>query len=106
MNGLLGESVEDQRSFNRPEIIRKIFPGGILNRTRQRKALSGPSSLAGNRVHRRLDSRGLFRGRMIERLDLQDRKSTRLNSSHQIISYAVFCLKKKKKCNSHGELHI
>src|SRR5258708_27630030 len=27
----------------------------------------------------------------------QDRKSTRLNSSHQIISYAVFCLKKKTK---------
>src|SRR5258708_27430439 len=30
-------------------------------------------------------------------LVLRDRKSTRLNSSHQIISYAVFCLKKKKK---------
>src|SRR5258708_30297662 len=29
-----------------------------------------------------------------------DRKSTRLNSSHQIISYAVFCLKKKKKTNN------
>src|SRR5207244_1365018 len=28
---------------------------------------------------------------------LRDRKSTRLNSSHQIISYAVFCLKKKKR---------
>src|SRR5258708_13758136 len=28
-----------------------------------------------------------------------DRKSTRLNSSHQIISYAVFCLKKKKNEN-------
>src|SRR5205807_10069798 len=28
---------------------------------------------------------------------LQDRKSTRLNSSHLVISYAVFCLKKKKK---------
>src|SRR5947208_11390886 len=28
--------------------------------------------------------------------DVEDRKSTRLNSSHQIISYAVFCLKKKK----------
>src|SRR5258708_17357776 len=28
---------------------------------------------------------------------LADRKSTRLNSSHQIISYAVFCLKKKKQ---------
>src|SRR5438034_2640655 len=29
-----------------------------------------------------------------------DRKSTRLNSSHTVISYAVFCLKKKKKTNS------
>src|SRR5258708_31399657 len=29
-----------------------------------------------------------------------DRKSTRLNSSHQIISYAVFCLKKKKNINT------
>src|SRR5258708_24610919 len=31
---------------------------------------------------------------------LRDRKSTRLNSSHQIISYAVFCLKKKNKKTS------
>src|SRR5258708_14533926 len=30
-----------------------------------------------------------------------DRKSTRLNSSHQIISYAVFCLKKKKTAARH-----
>src|SRR5438094_5906279 len=29
---------------------------------------------------------------------VQDRKSTRLNSSHRTISYAVFCLKKKKSC--------
>src|SRR5439155_11205950 len=29
--------------------------------------------------------------------DLEDRKSTRLNSSHVAISYAVFCLKKKKR---------
>src|SRR5260221_10246682 len=29
----------------------------------------------------------------------RDRKSTRLNSSHTVISYAVFCLKKKKKKN-------
>src|SRR5205807_3999039 len=29
----------------------------------------------------------------------EDRKSTRLNSSHLVISYAVFCLKKKKKYN-------
>src|SRR5258708_13807455 len=32
----------------------------------------------------------------VRRLPNVDRKSTRLNSSHQIISYAVFCLKKKK----------
>src|SRR5258708_19133164 len=31
----------------------------------------------------------------------RDRKSTRLNSSHQIISYAVFCLKKKRKSVQH-----
>src|SRR3712207_7823161 len=31
----------------------------------------------------------------------EDRKSTRLNSSHANISYAVFCLKKKKKKNKH-----
>src|SRR5256885_10694420 len=32
-----------------------------------------------------------------DRLDVEDRKSTRLNSSHLVISYAVFCLKKKKR---------
>src|SRR5688500_19906001 len=31
-----------------------------------------------------------------------DRKSTRLNSSHLVISYAVFCLKKKKKSEYHS----
>src|SRR5947208_5108174 len=34
--------------------------------------------------------------------DREDRKSTRLNSSHQIISYAVFCLKKKKNNTAHN----
>src|SRR2546426_7537568 len=34
----------------------------------------------------------------------QDRKSTRLNSSHLVISYAVFCLKKKKKYNRTNQL--
>src|SRR5205807_7917703 len=33
------------------------------------------------------------------RMDKEDRKSTRLNSSHLVISYAVFCLKKKKILN-------
>src|SRR2546426_7924209 len=35
----------------------------------------------------------------------EDRKSTRLNSSHLVISYAVFCLKKKKR-REHGELFV
>src|SRR2546429_2973313 len=35
-----------------------------------------------------------------------DRKSTRLNSSHGYISYAVFCLKKKKKKRAHLRLYI
>src|SRR5699024_6319943 len=39
---------------------------------------------------------------IVEQQDrLEDRKSTRLNSSHVSISYAVFCLKKKKKKNIH-----
>src|SRR5438034_4576180 len=35
-----------------------------------------------------------------------DRKSTRLNSSHTVISYAVFCLKKKKKPNNNARWYI
>src|SRR5258708_19007830 len=35
-----------------------------------------------------------------------DRKSTRLNSSHQIISYAVFCLKKKKSDGRHSQVRM
>src|SRR5947208_7463698 len=38
----------------------------------------------------------LARELQLEPVGYQDRKSTRLNSSHQIISYAVFCLKKKE----------
>src|SRR5437660_5044918 len=39
-------------------------------------------------------------GLVDEQVGEQDRKSTRLNSSHVAISYAVFCLKKKKKNNT------
>src|SRR3712207_8360143 len=45
------------------------------------------------------DGRGSISDRMVGKTSLrrwQDRKSTRLNSSHANISYAVFCLKKKK----------
>src|SRR2546430_4806125 len=45
---------------------------------------------------------------VVAKLILEDRKSTRLNSSHSQISYAVFCLKKKKirmSCRSLDELN-
>src|SRR2546426_5031560 len=47
------------------------------------------------RRHVPVEPRGRARGRRRR----PDRKSTRLNSSHLVISYAVFCLKKKKKKN-------
>src|SRR5438552_8480835 len=47
-----------------------------------------------NAPHRRRDDD--------HRIDAGDRKSTRLNSSHQIISYAVFCLKKKHTYHQYG----
>src|SRR3712207_6892530 len=40
----------------------------------------------------------------IRRVALEDRKSTRLNSSHANISYAVFCLKKKTHVSAPGTL--
>src|SRR5688572_17830697 len=59
-------------------------------------------------VHSRKDALILFAGKQgyndnsysqeeVTALVIEDRKSTRLNSSHSQISYAVFCLKKKKK---------
>src|SRR3712207_8516580 len=48
----------------------------------------------------RLESVESWRGGM----ELVDRKSTRLNSSHANISYAVFCLKKKKTRKAQSEL--
>src|SRR5438034_4058461 len=49
--------------------------------------LVGPLRAEGFDVHRQHAAAGIS----------LDRKSTRLNSSHTVISYAVFCLKKKKK---------
>src|SRR2546427_3993342 len=47
-----------------------------------------------SQIHDRLNP---IRGQFGMIVNLRDRKSTRLNSSHSQISYAVFCLKKKKK---------
>src|SRR5438105_11525862 len=43
---------------------------------------------------------------MLQRAAERDRKSTRLNSSHEWISYAVFCLKKKKHVKEKIHIHI
>src|SRR5438034_5330895 len=47
---------------------------------------------------RKVSSRdGIHAGKRLAKYHESDRKSTRLNSSHTVISYAVFCLKKKKQ---------
>src|SRR5690606_40710738 len=49
----------------------------------------------------RRDETASRRDRRVVEWDRRDRKSTRLNSSHVKISYAVFCLKKKNRYGSH-----
>src|SRR2546426_3059296 len=84
-------------------LFRSPSPLGLLT-----ASLSGGGSqpsrwpalgLARNRATKpRYSSGGVLLGLKAERdSPCRDRKSTRLNSSHLVISYAVFCLKKKKK---------
>src|SRR2546426_2218724 len=78
---------EDTRHLRRPQSLRpgrgaRAGPGVFPHR---KKVLKAPDTSK---------ARVLVVGDVM--LD-RDRKSTRLNSSHLVISYAVFCLKKKKK---------
>src|SRR3712207_6963592 len=63
-------------------------------------AVSGDQPCLGHEVLNRgvQGGAGIAEGwrRLGDELEIEDRKSTRLNSSHANISYAVFCLKKKK----------
>src|SRR5437762_5057960 len=68
--------------------------GGALGRPVRCLAVRGPFVCDPWRRSRPEVARHLGKG---YRGDGRDRKSTRLNSSHRCISYAVFCLKKKKK---------
>src|SRR5258707_11932283 len=73
-----------------------LFPYTTLFRSRT--ALHDGARPSHARIRRLHDGhRGLYHGENGEVRDMRDRKSTRLNSSHANISYAVFCLKKKKK---------
>src|SRR3989454_1438333 len=65
--------------------------GGQRARSRSGARAPGDPLAHGRRGRSRPEARGRARGGLL------DRKSTRLNSSHLVISYAVFCLKKKKK---------
>src|SRR5256885_2094570 len=64
-----------------------LFPYTTLFRSRDHTPRTGASVDPGERVTKGVKCRG----------SAVDRKSTRLNSSHLVISYAVFCLKKKNK---------
>src|SRR5256885_6043109 len=57
---------------------------------------------ARSRPGRRRTPAGPSPARACASFPTRDRKSTRLNSSHLVISYAVFCLKKKKKDNNYA----
>src|SRR5258708_28026303 len=72
-----------------------LFPYTTLFRSRA--VSSGPMNFAPRPIAEVANELGLTADK--------DRKSTRLNSSHQIISYAVFCLKKKKKHKSKENTH-
>src|SRR3712207_7821276 len=61
---------------------------GQVDRLRRRRRQLGPHPVHGHRQRESREAR--------HRGPHEDRKSTRLNSSHANISYAVFCLKKKK----------
>src|SRR5436190_12581043 len=87
-----------------------LFPYTTLFRSIRRRLARRDVRVGNAAVLRiRLDARpvtlrGLVRGKAqlvvlpsAAARSAQDRKSTRLNSSHTVISYAVFCLKKKKK---------
>src|SRR2546430_12169878 len=80
-----------------------LFPYTTLFRSRvsgrpAEQDLAGREHARGRRVLR------LARVRLRDDAGFQDRKSTRLNSSHSQISYAVFCLKKKKKMTEYTTL--
>src|SRR5258708_8998673 len=69
-----------------------LFPYTTLFRS----ALTLGLVLAATALHRATGRRYPHHADTAPKAARTDRKSTRLNSSHQIISYAVFCLKKKK----------
>src|SRR5258708_10984192 len=71
-----------------------LFPYTTLFRSEPLRRQAGPHVVAAGELLGQLDDAVEGAVQILNSQDLEDRKSTRLNSSHQIISYAVFCLKK------------
>src|SRR6267154_1837030 len=69
----------------------------LMIRRPPRSTLFPYTTLFRSRRPHRVDLSGLSGAERDRTLGRRDRKSTRLNSSHPSISYAVFCLKKKKR---------
>src|SRR2546426_6987045 len=72
-----------------------LFRSGRSGEDRGRRLRQHPAQHVDVEVERHRDAEG-SRGQDACAPPGEDRKSTRLNSSHLVISYAVFCLKKKK----------
>src|SRR5437879_9842454 len=84
----------DEARLVRGEKQRRVRGVAPIAREAQRNALQ-----AGSQERFHVAARALLRQPRLDHRRMQlpgDRKSTRLNSSHRCISYAVFCLKKKK----------
>src|SRR5439155_23675322 len=79
-----------------------LFPYTTLFRSRREPPRSGRGVHAQRDLDHRHDDRVRLHRVGPARRDEADRKSTRLNSSHVAISYAVFCLKKKNTNNTSG----
>src|SRR5688572_32168541 len=73
-----------------------LFPYTTLFRSSS-VAINAQSEFLGSNIAQRTGISGRLPSTEVHEVPPLDRKSTRLNSSHSQISYAVFCLKKKKK---------
>src|SRR5437762_8780290 len=84
----------------------RSFPCLRRLRNNQGNSQGGDVSLSRKFLKGFIVGAAILAGAFAGKAQTQDRKSTRLNSSHRCISYAVFCLKKKKKKDNVNQLII
>src|SRR5437764_5053977 len=81
----------------RPPPSSTLFPYTTLFRSTRGSAVEGEATFVGGLANPGVDEFAILGVRLLSEAD---RKSTRLNSSHRCISYAVFCLKKKRQTHT------